>query len=416
MNEEEWPSLGKQGGRVWEAGATFAEKLQGIDLNRGERNDDKDGCNHQDNILSEGSEHDPDMEDNEPVCVITEDENRNFPEFSFSEKMTKRLHKSWRWAVIVKLLGRDIGYKSLLSILQTLWAKRGVISVINVGNGFFVVKLSNKEDYLNALTGGPWMLFDHYLTVEKTKGILGMKEVPAKELDTWKVVKRANWKKKGGKDRLSIQANFQGKGSRFEVLVEEGIGKKDAERVSKLALAEDLQDVGRYSIRGVDVGENLRINQSVQSVRGKKSGGGKKKGKGKKVVDDVVRQEVEFCGKRTDKRVRQQEEGQDAMKKIGDGTIEKEEKGVGPADEVVEDCGLGSMEVSINSVGPTQRDDSINSIVPNTHMDPGDSRLAIGLAGKFWAGPTDVVADCDMVEEVGPELIGKGGGPSAYLA
>ncbi|KAI9073901.1 hypothetical protein K1719_044134 [Acacia pycnantha] len=150
---------------MWEAGSTFAEKLQGIVLDRGDRKTDKIGCNHQDNTLSEGSEHDSDMEDIEPLCVTTEDENRNFPEFYFSEKMTKRLHKAWRWAVIVKLLGRNIGYKNLLSILKTLWAKRGVISVINVGNGFFVVKLSNMEDYLNALTGCPWMLFDHYLTV-----------------------------------------------------------------------------------------------------------------------------------------------------------------------------------------------------------------------------------------------------------
>ncbi|KAI9115480.1 hypothetical protein K1719_013799 [Acacia pycnantha] len=113
-------SLGKQGGKVWEASSTFAEKLQGIVLNRGDRKADEIGCNRQDNTLSEGSEHDSDMEDNEPLCVITEDENRNFPEFSFSEKMTKRLHKAWKWAVIVKLLGRNIGYKNLLSILQTL--------------------------------------------------------------------------------------------------------------------------------------------------------------------------------------------------------------------------------------------------------------------------------------------------------
>ncbi|KAI9117958.1 hypothetical protein K1719_011100 [Acacia pycnantha] len=105
------------------------------------------------------------MEDGQPLCLITEEANRNFPKFTFSEKMKKRLHKAWRQAVIVKLLGRNIGYKSLLSILQTLWAKCGIITLINISNGFFVVKLSNKEDYLNALTGGPWMLYDHYLTV-----------------------------------------------------------------------------------------------------------------------------------------------------------------------------------------------------------------------------------------------------------
>ena len=37
--------------------------------------------------------------------------------------------------------------------------------LINIGNGFFMVKFSNREDCSNALTGGPWMIFDHYLTV-----------------------------------------------------------------------------------------------------------------------------------------------------------------------------------------------------------------------------------------------------------
>ena len=54
-------------------------------------------------------------------------------------------------------------YKLLLSILQKLWAKKGVVSLINIGKGFFVVKMTDKDDYFNALTGGPWMLFDHHL-------------------------------------------------------------------------------------------------------------------------------------------------------------------------------------------------------------------------------------------------------------
>ncbi|KAI9083126.1 hypothetical protein K1719_034859 [Acacia pycnantha] len=359
MNEEEWPSLGKQGGKVWEAGSTFAEKLQGIVLNRGDRKADEIGCNRQDNTLSEGSEHDSDMEDNEPLCVITEDENRNFPEFSFSEKMTKRLHKAWKWAVIVKLLGRNIGYKNLLSILQTLWAKRGVINVINVGNGFFVVKLSNKEDYMNALTGGPWMLFDHYLTVS------------------------------------SLESYYKQSGSA----------------------------VGRSSFRGEDVVEDLRSNQNVQFVRAKKSGGGKKKGKGKKVMEAGVRSEVDLGEKRSDKRAREQEVGRDIMRINGDCASGRNDQVVGPVEIEIGNDGLGLMDKIITLDGSRQREDPISEIVLETpmepgdfRMDPGDSRLAIGLAGKFWAGSAEVEVDSEMGEESGPELIGKGDGPSAYLA
>ncbi|KAI9097679.1 hypothetical protein K1719_025450 [Acacia pycnantha] len=135
---EEWPSLGQSSKKPWINGQSFAEKLQGT---------------------AEAVE-----EDGTPLCEIREDPNRNFPTFLFSDRMKRRLYKAWDNVVIVKLLGKSIGYKLLLSILQSLWAKRGVIRLINIGNRFFVVKFSNKEDYNNALTGGPWMIFDHYLT------------------------------------------------------------------------------------------------------------------------------------------------------------------------------------------------------------------------------------------------------------
>ncbi|KAI9090105.1 hypothetical protein K1719_028801 [Acacia pycnantha] len=46
-----------------------------------------------------------------------------------------------------------------------MWAKKGVVSLINIGHGFYMARLSNKEDYINALTGGPWMIYNHYLTM-----------------------------------------------------------------------------------------------------------------------------------------------------------------------------------------------------------------------------------------------------------
>ncbi|XP_028760838.1 uncharacterized protein LOC114719495 [Neltuma alba] len=104
-------------------------------------------------------------EKKEPIVRIREDPNRNFPTFHFFGRLKKKLYRAWRKAVIVKLLDHHVGYKALEARLQALWAKRGVINLINIGYGFFVVKLSNREDYFNALTGGPWMLYDHYLTV-----------------------------------------------------------------------------------------------------------------------------------------------------------------------------------------------------------------------------------------------------------
>ncbi|KAI9115528.1 hypothetical protein K1719_013197 [Acacia pycnantha] len=109
LNESDWPTLGSAGKKDWVSGPSFAEKLQGI---RGDGK--KEGRAEDVAALTDDSMSDDEpeeVEDCEPLCVIREDPNRNFPSFSFSEKMKRRLYKAWDKAVIVKLLGRNIGYK-----------------------------------------------------------------------------------------------------------------------------------------------------------------------------------------------------------------------------------------------------------------------------------------------------------------
>lgn len=48
-----------------------------------------------------------------------------------------------------------------------MWVKKGVIQIIDLGNEFFLVNFSNEDDYRFALTEGPWLIFDHYLTVRE---------------------------------------------------------------------------------------------------------------------------------------------------------------------------------------------------------------------------------------------------------
>lgn len=83
--------------------------------------------------------------------------------FVFSEKVEKRIYKPWRMTLIVKLLG--IGFKALETRLQQMWAKDGIINLVGIGNNFYLVKFSSKQDLDHALVEGPWMIYDHYLTI-----------------------------------------------------------------------------------------------------------------------------------------------------------------------------------------------------------------------------------------------------------
>ncbi|KAJ4844253.1 hypothetical protein Tsubulata_031437 [Turnera subulata] len=57
----------------------------------------------------------------------------------------------------------------LCNRLQRLWGLRGSFNVMDLDHYYFLVRLSNSSEYLSALTGGPWVILDHYLTVEPWK-------------------------------------------------------------------------------------------------------------------------------------------------------------------------------------------------------------------------------------------------------
>ncbi|KAI9115824.1 hypothetical protein K1719_013493 [Acacia pycnantha] len=293
LNESDWPTLGSAGKKDWVSGPSFAEKLQGI---RGDGK--KEGRAEDVAALTDDSMSDDEpeeVEDCEPLCVIREDPNRNFPSFSFSEKMKRRLYKAWDKAVIVKLLGRNIGYKVLLSILQSLWAKKGVISLINIGNGFFVVKMTNRDDYFNALTSAPWMLFDHYLTVcpweprfnpkratiDKVAVWVRMPRVAegnaggkvelegtskmvtnSDDSEVWRVVHKPIRRKKGGAEKKFDADRNQGNGSRFGVLA------TGTEEGQAAVLDGNMEDIVVIQGSGTSTVERQRLVKDVRRWKG----------------------------------------------------------------------------------------------------------------------------------------------------
>ncbi|XP_015970876.1 uncharacterized protein LOC107494331 [Arachis duranensis] len=78
-----------------------------------------------------------------------------------------RLNKMWEHTLIIKFLGRRTGYGVLKKRLESMWIKEGMLTLIDVGNEFFLVRFTELEDYNWALKGGPWLIFDHYLAVQR---------------------------------------------------------------------------------------------------------------------------------------------------------------------------------------------------------------------------------------------------------
>ncbi|XP_058733622.1 uncharacterized protein LOC131605262 [Vicia villosa] len=76
------------------------------------------------------------------------------PNFIFSEKEAKRIQKPWKRGVIVKLLGKRIGYKALENRLNQMWVRRGVISIIDLSNDYYLVAFSHEDDKKAAMENG----------------------------------------------------------------------------------------------------------------------------------------------------------------------------------------------------------------------------------------------------------------------
>ncbi|KAL9429498.1 hypothetical protein AB3S75_031327 [Citrus x aurantiifolia] len=88
------------------------------------------------------------------------------PSISFSQKVHEQLIKPRQSTVVVQLLGRMIGYKALCSRLEILWPNIGGYSVIDLDNGYFLVKFRKEGDADFVFTQGPWLVSGHYLIVQ----------------------------------------------------------------------------------------------------------------------------------------------------------------------------------------------------------------------------------------------------------
>jgi hypothetical protein len=75
------------------------------------------------------------------------------------------LCSSWKDALVIKLLGKNLGYQVMKERLQKIWRTTGGFDIRDVDNGFFIVKFDLPIDKEKVITQGPWMIFDHYLAV-----------------------------------------------------------------------------------------------------------------------------------------------------------------------------------------------------------------------------------------------------------
>lgn len=102
--------------------------------------------------------------------ISLDDENtnpKNHPNFiPISAQDKERLYQPWKQSII-KLLGRRLGYDQLKDKIHRLWRSSEALNLIDMGNDFYLIKLSSQDNYTKALKQGPWSIGSQYLSVRQ---------------------------------------------------------------------------------------------------------------------------------------------------------------------------------------------------------------------------------------------------------
>ncbi|KAL4326023.1 hypothetical protein GQ457_11G031720 [Hibiscus cannabinus] len=114
-----------------------------------------------DDLISLGDD-DFDLHDDD----IQTGESEGIPFINFSDRVKDLAIKSMDFTLVLKILGRRVGYTTLYNRIIDLWKPTNKIKLIDIENDYYLVKFSSRTDYIHALTDGPWTIFGHYITVE----------------------------------------------------------------------------------------------------------------------------------------------------------------------------------------------------------------------------------------------------------
>jgi hypothetical protein len=99
------------------------------------------------------------------VTITYEGGNKLLPKVSLDDSYFNDLCHPWKEALVIKVLGKNIGYQVLKERLQRMWKLQGGFDMMDVDQGFYMVKCNLLADREKIMSEGPWMIFDHYLAV-----------------------------------------------------------------------------------------------------------------------------------------------------------------------------------------------------------------------------------------------------------
>ncbi|KAI9073620.1 hypothetical protein K1719_044432 [Acacia pycnantha] len=69
--------------------------------------------------------------------------------------------------------------------LRQIWKRKGQIDIFDLENDFYLVSFQHLDDYMEALTGGPWVILDAYLNVARWRPNFCLKNAKIESVVAW---------------------------------------------------------------------------------------------------------------------------------------------------------------------------------------------------------------------------------------
>lgn len=76
------------------------------------------------------------------------------PKCFIKEEYLKELRVPWQEAVIIKLLGKTIGYLTINDRPKGIWKPTGGLDIVDIGHGFYMVRFDVAADREKVIEGG----------------------------------------------------------------------------------------------------------------------------------------------------------------------------------------------------------------------------------------------------------------------
>ncbi|PKI75721.1 uncharacterized protein LOC116196546 [Punica granatum] len=107
------------------------------------------------------------------------------PNIEFTKEEIKSFRAPWWGSLLLKVLGRRVGYMYLRKRLESLWRPERRHVAVSFGSDYFLVKFEHLEDRRFARTEGPRMVLGHYLTVHPSVPDFDPQEVQIDRTAVW---------------------------------------------------------------------------------------------------------------------------------------------------------------------------------------------------------------------------------------